>query len=397
VTGTRRVAAVGVGYSTQGRQLGLSSRELALQASVAAIADAGLAPRAIDGCALLWGFNGPSSAAVGLDIPSSVDIAYVLGSEELRWFSDAVTGPGYVGPAITAVAAIQSGLCDTVLTLRVIRQPLTSAQLAERGLPAPVEASVAEDDRQFTMPFGSLTPVQFIAGLHTQRYMHLYGATEEEFALHAVAKRGWASLNEDALFRDPLSVEDYLAARYISKPVRLLDCDYPIDSASAVVYTTEERARDLARRPVLVESMAYTAIKYLPFGNLDDIVDSAPHRCGRELWDRSGVGPADIDVAGLYDGFAIHTFQWLEALGFCDRGAAGPFVASGATAVGGALPVNTDGGMANVGRRHGANFCIEVVRQLRGDAGARQVPGAEVGVWTNASDNWAGAMVMTAG
>jgi acetyl-CoA acetyltransferase len=211
-----------------------------------------------------------------------------------------------------------------------------------------------------------------------------------------VTQRYHASLNDDALFRDLLTVDDYLASRFISKPVRLLDCDYPVDSSSAVIFTTGQRARDWQKKPVFVEAYALSALESLDFAYLPDFARTAPVDCAQKLWSRTDLGPADVDCAELYDGFTVITFQWLEALGFCGLGEAGPFVAEGHTRLGGSLPLNTDGGACNVGRRHGANFCIESTRQIRGECGERQVPNCEVAVWTNAVGPFGGAVLLTA-
>jgi acetyl-CoA acetyltransferase len=389
--GADRVAAVGVGYSKTGRRTGLTSWQLAIQAAKAALADAGMTPQDLDGVALLWGVAGP--APEGLDPVDPMDFGYMLGCGPLNWYGEA--GPSYIGPAIQAVAAIKSGLAHTVLTLRIIRQRLSSAEqlAADSGAAVPTQVG---GDAQFTAPFGSVSPVQSIAALPAQRHMDLFGTTEEQFGAHVVAQRGFASLNDDAIFRDPLTIEDYLQSRYISTPVRLLDCDYPVDSASAVIYTTGERAKDFRQKPIYVDSAAYSSVKYVTFENLDDMSQSSPFHAARQLWSRTELRPTDVDCAQLYDGFTIIVFQWLEALGFCGLGESGPFVEAGHTAKGGSLPVNTDGGACNVGRRHGANFCIESIQQLRGLAGERQVPDAKVAVWANAVGPFSGAMLMTA-
>ena len=129
---------------------------------------------------------------------------------------------------------------------------------------------------------------------------------------------------------------------------------------------------------------------------LESHTENAPYHAAKTLWSRTDLTPANVDTAQLYDGFTIITMQWLEALGFCKTGEAGPFVESGAVRLGGSLPLNTDGGACNVGRRHGANFCIETVRQLRGECGVRQVPNAKVGVWANATGPFGGVVLMTA-
>ena len=153
------------------------------------------------------------------------------------------------------------------------------------------------------------------------------------------------------------------------------------------------------RKPVvLVDSYALSAIRDLNFEILSDMVRTAPAQAARDMWSRTDLKPTDIDTAQLYDGFSVITFQWLEALGLCPPGGAGPFVEAGNTRLGGSLPVNTDGGACNVGRRHGANFCIEATRQLRGgESGQRQVEGAEVAVFTTAVGPFASAVLLTKG
>jgi acetyl-CoA acetyltransferase len=228
-----------------------------------------------------------------------------------------------------------------------------------------------------------------------QRYMSEFRATEQDFARHAAVQRDHASRNPEALFREALSADEYSQSRYVSKPVRLLDCDYPVDSASAVIFTTPERARDFRKPAILVDSWAMSAVADIDMALLDDFTSNAIGHCSETLWSRTDLRPSDVDCAGLYDGFSIITFQWLDGLGFCGRGEAPGFIAEGHTGPGGSLPTNTDGGACNVGRRHGANFCIESVRQLRGECGERQVPGAEVAVWSNATGSFAGASLLT--
>jgi acetyl-CoA acetyltransferase len=381
------VAAVGVGYSTTGRKTGLTSWQLALQAAKAAMDDAGLGPDDIDGISLLWGVAGP--APDGLDMVDPMDLGYMLGIKGLNWYGTA--GPSYIGPAIQGVTAIRAGMAHTVLTLRIINQRLSSTEELKSTVGS--GPTSAPGDMAFTAPFGSVSPVFSISALPARRHMDLYGTTEEQFGAHVVAQRHFASLNDDAIFRDELTIDDYLASRYIAKPVHILDCDYPVDSASAVIFTTGDRARDMRQKPVFVDSMAYSSVKY---ENLDDFNQSSPFHASTELWKRTDLTVADVDCAQLYDGFTIIVFQWLEALGFCGVGEVGPFVEAGNTAIGGSIPVNTDGGACNVGRRHGANFCIESIRQLRGECGERQVPDAEVAVWANAVGPFSGVMLMRA-
>ena len=391
-----RIAAVGVGYSTIGRQTGLTSRELTLQCAKAAMADAGMTPADIDGVCM----HGGEAAAWSRGVQSAgylseaMDTGFMLGMSPLNYYNTLEVSPAFVGVAINAIAAIKAGLCHTCIAFRIIprRENIASAR-ANQSQPV----VHVPGDAQFTRPFGSRSPAASIAGLQAQRHMWQYGTTEEQFGAHVVAQRYHASMNEGALLREPLTIEDYLNSRYITKPVRLFDCDYPVDSGSAVIFTTEERARDWKKKPVFVDAMAYSSIKYMAMDLMDDYTRNSPVHCAETLWSRTALKPSDVDCAQLYDGHTIITFQWLEALGFCKPGEAGPFVEAGNTRLGGSLPVNTDGGACNVGRRHGANFCIETVRQLRGgESGARQVPDAKVGVWSNAVGVFSGAVLMTA-
>jgi len=381
----RRVAIAGVGYSTIGRHTGLSSDELVIQSTRAALEDAGLGVADVDGL-----------VSVG---SNTIENAWMLGIAPLRWWNSAAEAPAFVYAAQQAITAIASGFCETAIAMRIIQQQPTGKKLlsdSAKSHPMTAQMARAGGDRQFLLPMGLGSPVNW-AGMLTQRYMAQYGATEEHFGHHVIAQREHAARNEDAFFRDPLTMDDYLASRYVSKPVRLLDCDYPCDSGSAIVFTTEERARDLRKPAVLVESAALTAIRDINFEILSDMVETSPHACAKDLWDRTDLGPGDVSTAHLYDGFSIIPFQWLEALGFCGPGEAGPFIEAGHTRPGGSLPMNTDGGACNVGRRHGANFCIEAVRQLRGEAGDRQVDGADVSVFTNSFGPFCGAVLLTRG
>jgi acetyl-CoA acetyltransferase len=381
----QRVAVVGVGYSQVGRKSGLTVNEHMIQATKAALADAGLTVHDIDGV-----------TSVGTE---PLNDAWLLGIEPVNWWASGLMAPAFSYSASQAIAAIASGYCHTALALRVIQQqPSSSALVQGAGANHPMTSMLhaAAGDRQFLTPFGAGSPVQW-AGLLTQRYMAQYGATERDFGRHVITQRYHASMNDDAIFRDPMTMDDYLAARYVSKPLRILDCDYPVDSGAAVIFTTEERARDLNQPVVLVESYALNAIRDLHFEILSDMVHTAPVQTAKCLWERTDLKPSDVDTAQLYDGFSIIVFQWLEALGFCGDGEAGAFVAEGNTRLGGSLPVNTDGGACNVGRRHGANFCIEATRQLRGQCGERQIDGAEVAVFTNAVGPFAAGAILTKG
>jgi acetyl-CoA acetyltransferase len=324
-----------------------------------------------------------------------MDYAHMLGETPLRYQLNCDNAaPAFIAPATQAAMAVAAGQADVCMAFRVMMQQPSStnadliAYLMQKATPNTADA-------EFTQPFGSFSPTQW-AGIHMNRYLHESDATEEHFSIFASIQREYAGRNPDALQRTPLTPEDYLASPFISAPLRMLDCDYPCDSVGAVVFATEERARDLRHRPVFVEAAALVGSRAMSFELQPDMANS-PVFCAETLWSRTDLRPGDVDCAQLYDGFSFITFEWLESLGFCDPGQAGPFIAEGNTRLDGRLPLNTDGGAANVGRRHGTNFCIEATRQLRGGNGDRQVPDAEVAVWTNAVGPFGGAMLLTAG
>ena len=298
--GGRRVAVAGVGYSPVARRSGRTLEWLTLAACRAALDDAGLAPEDVDGM---------SSYVTTNQLLSLVKTAAVIGSPGLRWHLATVEGPTFLGGAIPAIAAVASGSAEVCIAVRSV---LEAGGSYTKRPPPPV---VSGDD-QFTTPFGAHASPHWIS-LYMRRHMADFGTTEEHFAAQATAQREFATLNEDAFFRDPLTVEDYLSARYISKPCRLLDCDYPVDASAAVIFTTEERARSLRQKPVLVESWAMGSTPTPDSYIMADMNEAGLWNASRALWERTDLRPSDVDVAGLYDGFIFSVFQWLEGLGFC--------------------------------------------------------------------------------
>ncbi len=384
---TGRVAIVGTGYSAVGRDTGFSYKELAVQSALAAMGDCGVGPADVDGLSLRafgqpepWGE--PAESALNDRM-----LAHMLGITPLNWYSGAPST--FADLLVAAIAALRTGLCHTCMVVHPCR---TYARL--RTLPDQSQDRGAVGDYQFAAPFGAPGP-GMVAGITMQRHMAVYGTTEEQFGMQQVAQRDHARLNERALFREPLSLGGYLESPWVSRPVRVLDCDYPCDASSAVILTTEERSRDLRKSPVFVEAAALAAIDTTSWEYLDNILEGALFPCAQALWSRTDLGPADVDCAQLYDGFSVFTLCWLEALGFCSPGEAGAFIADGHTALGGTLPVNTDGGVCNIGRHHGSSHCIEAVHQLRGECGARQVPGAEVSLYTVAHGSYGHAVLLT--
>jgi acetyl-CoA acetyltransferase len=232
--------------------------------------------------------------------------------------------------------------------------------------------------------------------MHCQRHMHLYGTTKEQLGWLAINSRRNAALNPLAVYREPLTMDAYLAARVVSSPFGLLDCDVPVDGSIAFVVSPPEHAAACPARPLRVEAIggASGAGGWI---QRPDFPKMASVEAAAQMWSRTDLKPADVDIAQLYDGFTFLTFAWLEALGLCGDGEAGPFVAGAKhIALDGKLPLNTYGGQLSAGRMHGYWVLYEACVQLRGLAGERQVPRApQVAVVSNGGGPIAGCLLLT--
>ncbi|HEU5158831.1 MAG TPA: acetyl-CoA acetyltransferase [Streptosporangiaceae bacterium] len=365
-----KAAIAGVGYTPFSRDSGVSTLTLAVEAILAALADAGLGVDDVDALA---------THRVGDSTPPWV-VAPALGVPEVTWYLDQFGGGSVshsvVGQAAMAVAA---GVAETVVCYRAINARSEFRMGGTGRAPAPVF------DVQYQAPYGYVAPAQQFA-MAARAHMIRYGTTHEQFGHVAVAQRAHAARNERALKRAPITLDDYLASRWIAEPFRLLDCCLETDGGCAVVVTSAARARDLRRPPVLISGAVWGGGDSLLSGagaaGGTDLTVSEASRIAPRLYAMAGVGPADIDVAEIYDCFTYSVIVQLEDYGFCAKGEGGPYVASGATRLGGALPVNTHGGFLSEGYVHGINHIAEAVSQLRGAAGDRQVPGAEVALST---------------
>ncbi|MCH2171306.1 acetyl-CoA acetyltransferase [Myxococcota bacterium] len=361
-----RVAIVGVGYTDFSKNSGVSTLTLASRAIASALADAGLGVQDIDGLA---------THRVG-DSALPGTLAHSLGLADLAWHLDQFGG-GSVSHAVVgqAALAVAAGMAETVVCYRAINAR-SEFRMGGTGRP-PVDAV----ETQYQAPYGHLAPPQQFA-MAARTHMEKYGTTAEHFGAVAVTQRDHAVHNERAMMRRPITLEDYLASRWVVEPLRLLDCCLETDAAVALVLTTTERARDLARPPVLISGAAWGGGFTLYSHGQPDPTVTAAHSLAPRLYSQAGIGPTEIDLAELYDCFTYSVIVQLEDYGFCEKGEGGPFAADGAIALGGALPVNTHGGFLSEGYVHGLNHICEAVAQLRGDAGARQVAGAEVALST---------------
>src|SRR5437588_6231874 len=231
-----------------------------------------------------------------------------------------------------------------------------------------------------------------------QRHFHEYGTTREQLAQIALNARRNAALNPKAIYRDPMTMEDYLSVRMITTPFCLYDCDVPADGSTAFVVSRADSVADLRKPAVRVEAVG-SAIHGRPsWDQWDDLTTMALRDAAAMLWSRTDLRPADVDLAELYDGFSFITMAWLEALGFCGKGEGGPFIDGGQRIArqGGEVALNTHRGQLSAGRLHGYGFLHEACTQLWGEAGERQVPGdPEVGVAAAGGGPLAGCLLLT--
>jgi len=357
-------AIAGIGHTEFSKESGRSPLQLAVEASRAAIADAGLQPRDIDG-----------SVTFQLDTNDDLYVISNLGIPNLRFSSRTRGGGGGACATIQhAAAAVVSGMADAVLVWRAFNE-----RSGRRfGQPNPRGADPSWD---FYLPFGLDTPAK-IYGLAFQRYMHRYGLTNADFGLYTVAARQYAATNPNAWFyKRPITIEDHQASRWIVEPLlRKLDCCQESDGGVAFVVTRLDRARDLPQPVVRVAGATAANLErgYEMFDYYRPDLTSFDEgkSVARDLWSQTSYGPWDMDVAMIYENFSPIVFMQLEAFGYCAPGEARDFIASGAIGPGGRIPVNTNGGLLGEGYIHGMNNIVEAVRQVRGTA-PNQVPGAE--------------------
>jgi acetyl-CoA acetyltransferase len=391
----RKAAITGIGQSEVGRRLNRDPLGLTLDACLAAIEDAGLTRDDIDGVST---YPGMMMAAPGFSGAGVTE-----GQEALRlnldWWAGGPETSGQLGSVITACAAIAAGFARHVLCFRSVFE--STAQGGGRRAGIGVGGGRGGPPRasgmlQWTLPYGAASAACWIA-MFAQRHFLEYGTTREQMAWIALNARKNAAGNPNAIFRDPLSMDDYLGVRMISSPFCLYDCDVPVDGATAFVLSHVDAARDLRKAPLRVEAIGAALHGRPSWDQFDDLTTMALRDAGEMLWKRTDLTPADVDVAECYDGFSFIAKAWLEALGFCGKGESGPFIDGGARiALDGEIPLNTHGGQLSAGRLHGYGFLHEACVQLWGEGGERQVPGSpEVGVAAAGGGPLGGCLLIT--
>jgi acetyl-CoA acetyltransferase len=309
---------------------------------------------------------------------------------------------------IAAILAVASGLCRHVLCFRTVWES-TFATLAAQA--APTSPSGQANDggtrtkaervsgpfREWRAPFGAMSAANWIA-MNAHQYLHRYGASREMLGLIALNARANAARNPVAIYRDPMTMDDYLSARPITSPFGLYDCDVPCDASVAVIVSDASIADDLPRPAVRIEAVGTQILERVSWdqGTLThepQVIGQSAH-----LWTRTSLTPADVDLALVYDGFTFNAISWLEGLGFCGFGEANDWLDGGRRiGLDGDLPVNPHGGQLSEGRTHGFGFIYEAVTQLRHDADERQVRDAKTAVVTSGGGTPSGVLLLQRG
>ncbi len=382
----------GIGISTIGRRTGIPGIDLTVDAARAAIADAGLTVADIDGISTMG------------DTPLADTVA-ALGIEP-RYTGGGFDTGGLLSPFMSACVAVGEGRATHVLVYRTVQMMGGSILPASSGPARGSSDRPSEPARESRLSevMGDMAPlltyhaysaVNWLA-MHCRRHMHLYGTTKEQLGWLAINSRRNAARNPLAVYRDPITMDDYLSARMVSTPLGLLDCDVPVDGSIAFVVSVSGHAEGCPRRPLRPHAFGGAAGTG-GWIHRPDYPKMASVEAAAEMWSKTDLRPSVVDPAQLYDGFTFLTFAWLEALGLCGDGEAGPFVEDASRiALDGELPLNTYGGQLSAGRMHGYWVLHEACVQLRGAAGERQVANdPEVAVVSNGGGPIAGCLLLT--
>ena len=354
-----KAAIVGIGATEFSKNSGRSEMQLAVEAVTAALDDAGLKPREVEGLCVFTMETNPE-----------IEVFRLIGGHELKFFSRVHYGGGAgCGTILQAAMAIATGVADVVVCYRAMNE--RSGHRFGTGVQQLAANPTAEATHYgWYSPYGLLTPASWVA-MFAQRYMHETGATTEAFGHVSVADRKHAATNPAAWFYEqPITLEDHQNSRWIVDPLRLLDCCQESDGGVAVVLTSAERARDLRQKPALVRAAAQGACDdqqmMTSFYRKDLAGIPEMGLVARQLYETARITPADIQTAVIYDHFTPFVLCQLEEFGFCKRGEAKDFVQGGNIEIGGLLPINTHGGQLGEAYIHGMNGVTEGVRQIRG-------------------------------
>ena len=356
-----RCAIAGLGATEFSKNSGRTEIRLAMEATLQALADAGIDPSEVDGF-----------SSYSVDKVPEYEIARLLGAKDIKFFSQVPHGGGAAcAPVLHAAMAVATGVAKTVVVYRAMNE--RSWYRFGNGNYGFGNSPLFENvNYGWYMPYGFHTPAAWV-GMFAQRYMHRYGATSEDFGRVAVAARDFAATNPAAFFYGkPITLADHQASRWICEPLHLLDCCQESDGAVAMVITSVERARDLRRKPVVIKAAAQGVSdgQQIMTSYYRDDITGLPEMglVAKQLWQQSGLSTEDIQTAVIYDHFTPFVLPQLEEFGFAKRGEAKDFIRAGHHQRGGRLPINTHGGQLGEAYIHGMNGIAEAVRQVRGSA-----------------------------
>jgi acetyl-CoA acetyltransferase len=369
-------AIVGIGATTYSRASGRTTKAMAVEACRRALEDAGFGIDDVDGIATF----------MANDSASALEVSWALGRQDVNWAMSELGGGNVVAELMaTADAVIKAGICKAVLVYR----SMNGRSGVRFG--TVTEAMQVGGDMQFDAASGYLVPPEWFA-MFARRHQAVYGSTAEDLGEIAITQRRHALENPQAVRREPLDMEEYLAARWVAEPFRLYDCTSEVDGACALLLVGEDLAAQARHDPVwmLDSAHAHSGSGWSQWPDLSEMYASV---VGPRLWERSGLTPADMDLACLYDCFTFTVMASVEGFGFAGRGEVGDFYREGRATYGGDVVINPHGGLLSEGYLHGLNHHLEAALQLRGDAGVRQVPDASLALVSAGGGPHGGAQI----
>jgi acetyl-CoA acetyltransferase len=354
----------GIGQSEVGIKLSRHPLLLTLDAVREALGESGLSIGQIDGVST---YPGRAAAMLGFSPIGADELIDALGIRA-RWYCGGMEISSQLGAVTAAVAAVRTGQARHVICFRTVYEAAAMARPDEYPVP---RRDRVDGYSQWFAPFNAMSAATWTAQ-YAMRHVKRYGLTREQLAQIALTDRANAALNPRALFREPLTMDEYLSARMISSPLCLYDCDRYTDASTVLIVSAADAIDEVQCKPIRIAAMAGSVERH----SWDQAEWMACYATGADLWKQTDYKPADVDTAQLYDGFSFQAVAWLEALGFCEVGEGGRFIEGGKRiALDGELPLNTSGGQIGAGRLHGFGFAHEAVVQLRGLGGARQIAG----------------------
>ncbi|MCW1384778.1 thiolase family protein [Novosphingobium sp. KCTC 2891] len=383
-----KATITGTGMSDIGRNTHRPAMHHLAEATERALARAGLTLADIDG---LCTYPGKADNSPGMSPLGTGEVRGALGLQT-RWHCAVPDGPAQMAPIMVAAMAVMTGQARHVLCFRALTES-SSQGVGRRASVAGAGKAQIGGWLSWLVPVGAMSAANW-AGWMATRYFHEFGMTRDHLGMVATGQRAFALANPAAVMRKPLTLEDYHAARMISDPLGLFDCDVPIDGAAVVIVSAADAAADCRLPPLRIEAMGSALRSSESWDQRPDLTTMGAHDAAADLWARTDFKPGNADVLALYDGFSIFVPLWLEALGFCGHGEAKDFITAGNIGPGGRFPVNTGGGQLSGGRLHGFGLLHEACLQLWGEADGRQVADARTAVCGMGGGFIAGAMLL---